>query len=419
MSTVLVLNSGSSSLKYQLVDPASGEAVAGGIVERIGESAGSTTHRFGESETHRDLPVPDHGAALRLVLDLFDEVGPPLAEAGIAAVGHRVVHGGAVFTTPTLVDDDVLEAVRDLIPLAPLHNPAAVTGMEVARKLLPDLPHVAVFDTAFFATLPPAASTYALDRKVAAEHGVRRYGFHGTSHQYVSSVVAAHPAVVAKLAAEGRSPDTLRQVVLHLGNGASASAVLGGQPVDTSMGLTPLEGLVMGTRSGDVDPGVVFHLMRGGMSGADVDTLLNKRSGLLGLSGVGDMRELRKLVESGDRDAGLALEVYLHRLRKYVGAYAAVLGGIDVLTFTAGVGENDHRIRSGVLRDLRFLGLTIDPAANEARSHEARVISAGSGDESPLVMVVPTNEELAIARQAARVAESVARPAGSAARPGD
>jgi acetate kinase len=406
VATVLVLNSGSSSLKYQLVDPASGQSVAGGIVERIGESTGSTTHESGESETVRDAPVPDHGAALRLVLDLFDEVGPSLADAGITAVGHRVVHGGAVFTEPTLVDDDVVAAVRDLIPLAPLHNPAAVKGIEVARELLAHLPHVAVFDTAFFAPLPAAAATYALDRKVTAEHGIRRYGFHGTSHEFVSSAVAAHPAVVARLAAEGRGPETLRQVVLHLGNGASASAVLGGRPVDTSMGFTPLEGLVMGTRPGDVDPGIVFHLVRAGMSASDVDTLLNKQSGLLGMSGVNDMREVRKLADTGDADARLALEVYLHRLRKYVGAYAAVLGGIDVLTFTAGVGENDHRIRSGVVRDLKFLGLTIDPAANEARSDEARVVSvvpesqnAAPPAEAPLVMVVPTNEELAIARQ--------------------
>lgn len=404
MTTVLVLNSGSSSLKYQLVDPASGEALAAGIVERIGEATGTVRHEVKGEKLVRDLPVPDHGAALRVVIGLFDEVGPSLAEVGIAAVGHRVVHGGDVFSAPTLIDDDVVAGVRDLIPLAPLHNPANVTGIEVARELL-DVPHVAVFDTAFFSTLPQAASTYALDRKVAAEHGVRRYGFHGTSHQFVSSAVAAHPAVAEKLAAEGRGPDTLRQVVLHLGNGASASAVLGDRPMDTSMGLTPLEGLVMGTRSGDVDPGIIFHLVRGGMSGDEVDALLNKRSGLLGMSGVGDMRELRKLVTDGDADARLALDVYLHRLRKYVGAYAAVLGGIDVLTFTAGVGENDHRIRSGVVRELKFLGLTIDPAANEARSDEPRVISARPAAGNPLVMVVPTNEELAIARQAMELVE--------------
>nr|BFF18896.1 acetate kinase [Promicromonospora thailandica] len=403
MSTVLVLNSGSSSLKYQLLDPASGDVKITGIVERIGQAKGSVTQKANGETIERNLPVPDYREALAILGRLFEEVGLPIAEAGITAVGHRVVHGGDVFTEPTLVDDDVVAAIRDLIPLAPLHNPANLTGIEVGREFL-DVPHVAVFDTAFFADLPEVASTYAIDREVAAEHRVRRYGFHGTSHEYVSSVAAAHPAVQEKLAAEGRTPDSLRQVVLHLGNGASASAILGGRPMDTSMGLTPLEGLVMGTRSGDIDPGVVFHLMREGMSGEDVDTLLNKKSGLLGLAGESDMRELRALADSGDAAARLALEVYLHRLRKYVGAYAAVLGGIDVLTFTAGVGENAHPIRSGVVRGLKFLGLTIDPAANEARSDEARVVSVRGGAEAPLVMVVPTNEELAIARQAVEVA---------------
>ncbi|MBL0884689.1 acetate/propionate family kinase [Myceligenerans indicum] len=413
MPTVLVLNSGSSSLKYQLVDPGSGTALAGGIVERIGEDTGRVRHETRGQEVVRERPVADHGTALRLVLELFEEAGPSLREAGIVAVGHRVVHGGTSFSAPVVVDDDVVAAVRALIPLAPLHNPANVTGIEVARELL-DVPHVAVFDTAFFADLPPAAATYAIDAKTAAEHGVRRYGFHGTSHQFVSSAVAIHPAVTAKLAAEGRDPRTLRQVVLHLGNGASASAVLGGRAVETSMGLTPLEGLVMGTRSGDVDPGIVFHLLRsGGLTVDDVDTLLNKRSGLLGLGGVNDMRELTRLVAAGDDAARLALDVYLHRLRKYVGAYAAVLGGIDVLTFTAGVGENAAVVRAGAVDGLGFLGLAVDPARNAARSREARVISPGPdaadtadtarprpGAAAPaLVMVVPTNEELAIARQ--------------------
>ncbi|RPF22798.1 acetate/propionate family kinase [Myceligenerans xiligouense] len=398
MTTVLVLNSGSSSLKYQLVVPGSGEVLAGGVVERIGEEAGRITHEVAGQEVVREQTVADHGAALRLVLDLFEEAGPSLREAGIVAVGHRVVHGGTSFSAPVVVDDDVVAAVRALVPLAPLHNPGNVTGIEVARELL-DVPHVAVFDTAFFADLPPAAATYAIDVKTAAEHGVRRYGFHGTSHQFVSSAVAAHPAVRAELAAAGRGPETLRQVVLHLGNGASASAVLGGHAVETSMGLTPLEGLVMGTRSGDIDPGIVFHLLRSGDLTVDyVDTLLNKRSGLLGLSGVNDMRELTRLVEAGDDGARLALDVYLHRLRKYVGAYAAVLGGIDVLVFTAGVGENAAHVRAGVVDGLGFLGLTVDAARNEARSREPRVVSpSGTG---PLVMVVPTNEELAIARQA-------------------
>ncbi|GAA1850935.1 acetate kinase [Myceligenerans crystallogenes] len=404
MSTVLVLNSGSSSLKYQLVDPAPGDALAAGIVERIGEASGRASHEVRGARTVREGAVADHGAALRLVLELFEETGPSLGEAGVVAVGHRVVHGGTSFSAPVVVDDDVVAAVRDLIPLAPLHNPANVTGIEVARELL-DVPHVAVFDTAFFADLPAPAATYAIDRGTAAEHGIRRYGFHGTSHEYVSRAVAEHPAVTAKLAAEGRGPETLRQVVLHLGNGASASAVLGGRAVETSMGLTPLEGLVMGTRSGDVDAGIVFHLIRSGLSPDEVDTLLNKRSGLLGLGGVNDMRELTRLIESGDDDARLALDVYLHRLRKYVGAYAAVLGGIDVLAFTAGVGENAAHVRAGVVEGLGFLGLGVVPDLNAARARESRVISPTEPEAParPLVMVVPTNEELAIARQSLAV----------------
>ena len=409
MSTVLVLNSGSSSLKYQLVDPDTSGVLAGGLVERIGEPSGAVTHETDGGETTRELPIDDHGAALRLVLDLFEEIGPGLSDTGIVAVGHRVVHGGTAFSAPVVVDDDVVRAIRDLIPLAPLHNPANVTGIEVARELL-DVPHVAVFDTAFFTDLPTMAATYAIDTRVAAEHGVRRYGFHGTSHEFVARSVAEHPSVAAKLHAEGRGAASLRQVVLHLGNGASASAVAGGRAVETSMGLTPLEGLVMGTRSGDVDPGLVFHLIRaGGMTVDDIDTLLNRRSGLLGMAGVNDMRELTRLVEEGHDDARLALDVYLHRLRKYVGAYAAVLGGIDVLAFTAGVGENAAVVRAGVVNGLEFLGLRLDPERNETRSRETRVISPApaAGTTPPLVMVVPTNEELAIARQAlALLAES-------------
>ncbi|GAB2452596.1 acetate/propionate family kinase [Xylanimonas ulmi] len=386
MSTVLVLNSGSSSLKYQLVNPDTGEALAVGLVEKIGEPLGVLTHEVGEAETMRELPIPDHGEALRLVLGLFDEVGPSLDAAGVVAVGHRVVHGGTAYSHPTVVDDDVVAGIEALIPLAPLHNPANVTGIKVARELL-DVPHVAVFDTAFFASLPESAYTYAIDAAVAKEHQIRRYGFHGTSHEYVSQRVAQ---------VLGR--DDLKQIVLHLGNGASASAVASGVAVDTSMGLTPLEGLVMGTRSGDLDPAIVFHLRRvAGLDVDEIDNLLNKRSGLKGIAGRNDMREVRSAAEAGDPAALLALAVYRHRLVKYVGAYAAVLGGVDVLTFTAGVGENSAPLREEVVEALAFLGLAIDPAKNAVRSKEPRVISP-DGHEGPLVMVVPTNEELAIAR---------------------
>jgi acetate kinase len=388
MSTVLVLNSGSSSLKYQLVDPDSGSALAVGLVEKIGEPQGILTHEVGDAETSRELPIADHGEALRLVLGLFDDVGPSLKEAGIVAVGHRVVHGGTDYSQPTVIDDDVVAGIEALVPLAPLHNPANVTGIKVARELL-DVPHVAVFDTAFFSTLPEPAYTYAIDAGIAREHRIRRYGFHGTSHQYVSQRVA-----------EVLGRDDLRQVVLHLGNGASASAVKAGVAVDTSMGLTPLEGLVMGTRSGDLDPAIVFHLRRvAGLDVDQIDTLLNKQSGLKGLAGRNDMREVRAAAEAGDPSAVLALDVYRHRLVKYVGAYAAVLGGIDVLAFTAGVGENSAPLRQEVGDALGYLGLAVDPERNAVRSKEPRVISP-EDHEGPLVMVVPTNEELAIARQA-------------------
>jgi acetate kinase len=387
VSTVLVLNSGSSSLKYQLLNPATGEVLAVGLVERLGLDSGRIVHEVGDQEHERELAIPDHGVALHRVLDLFSEVGPSLEEAGIVAVGHRVVHGGTHYSHPTVIDDDVVEGIRDLIPLAPLHNPANLTGIIAARELF-DVPHVAIFDTAFFATLPPAAYTYAIDRDVAEQYQVRRYGFHGTSHEYVSQKVS-----------EVLGRDDLKQVVLHLGNGASASAVVGGVAVDTSMGLTPLEGLVMGTRSGDLDPAIVFHLGRvAGMSVDDIDNLLNKKSGILGLSGRADMRDLRDAADAGDPLAVAALDVYRHRLVKYVGAYAAVMGGIDVLTFTAGVGENSYPIRQEVADALGFLGLAVDPAKNSVRSKEPRSISP-DGHQGPLVMVVPTNVERAIARQ--------------------
>jgi acetate kinase len=298
------------------------------------------------------------------------------------------VHGGSVFGAPVIVDDEVVAQIDAISPLAPLHNPPNLTGIQVARELLPDVPHVVVFDTAFFRTLPEAAATYAIDRDVAREHGVRRYGFHGTSHQYVSGKVAR---------VLGRRLEDLHQIVLHLGNGASASAVRGGVAVETSMGMTPLEGLVMGTRSGDLDPAVLIHLQRNaGLSVDEVDDLLNRRSGLKGLAGENDFRALHALIDASDEDAALALEVYLHRLRKYIGAYHAVLGRVDVITFTAGVGENDAVVRRDALTGMSTLGIEIDEQLNDSPDRGARRISAES---SPItVLVVPTNEELAIAR---------------------
>ena len=392
--TVLVINSGSSSIKYQLIDPDTAESLANGLVERIGEDKGTIAHTYGGEKNTFSERIADHGAGLRRVIEICDEIGPDLASSGVVAVGHRVVQGGAYFATAPAVDDDVLERITELIPLAPLHNPANVKGIEVARELLPDVPHVALFDTAFFRGLPEAAATYALDREIARKLSIRRYGFHGTSHQYVSQAVA-----------EMLGRTDLKQIVLHLGNGASASAVVGGHAIDTSMGLTPLEGLVMGTRSGDLDPAVVFHLRRvGGYDLDKIDDLLNKRSGLKGLCGNNDMREVHAMADSGDPEAQLALDVYAHRLRKYIGAYAAVMGGLDALTFTAGVGENDSQVRASACEGLGFLGVHLDAERNETRSKEARLIST---DDSPVkVFVVPTNEELAIARQCVHLLEA-------------
>ena len=336
--TVLVINSGSSSLKYQLVDPETGEALATGLVERIGEPTGAFKHTHGDETVTYDDAIADHAVALAKVIATCHEVGPDLAESGIVAVGHRVVQGGKYFDRATIVDETVEARIEELIPLGPLHNPASLTGLRVARELLPDVPHVVVFDTAFFQGLPDAAATYALDREVAEKYSIRRYGAHGTSHQYVSQQVS-----------EILGRDDLKQIVLHLGNGASASAVVAGHAVDTSMGLTPLEGLVMGTRTGDIDPAAVFHLARvGGYSVDEIDTIFNKKSGLKGLAGENDMRGVRERADAGDPVARAALDVYVHRLKKYVGAYAAIMGGLDALTFTAGIGENNGALRAEV-----------------------------------------------------------------------
>ena len=389
MSAVLVVNSGSSSLKYQLIDAESGDALASGLVERIGEASGHIRHRGPDGSSERTLPIPDHTAGFRAMLDAFEAEGPDLAEHPLAAVGHRVVHGGKRFFEPTIVTPLVEINIEDLSDLAPLHNPANLEGIRAAKKAFPDVEHVAVFDTAFHQTLDPAAYTYAIDAALAEKHRVRRYGFLGTSHKYVSGVVAE---------ALGRPLGELKQIVLHLGNGASACAVDGGRSVDTSMGMTPLEGLVMGTRSGDIDPAVLVHLARRAGLGIDeLDELLNRRSGLLGLTGTGDMRDVRHAAESGDARARLAIDVVVHRLKHYIGADTALLGGLDALTFTAGVGENNPWLRAEVCAGLEVLGIRIDPERNERSGDEPRIVST---DDSPVaVLVVPTNEELEIARQ--------------------
>lgn len=370
---VLVLNAGSSTLKYQVVDPGPGTAQVRGLVDRIGSG------------------VPDHDAALdRMQEDLRAH---DVTARSLHGIGHRVVHGGPRLTAPELVDEDVLAEVERASRWAPLHNPPAVAGIRSAATHFPGVPQVVAFDTAFFADLPAAAATYAIDADLALRESVRRYGAHGISHEYVAGQAAAFL---------GRPPAELDQIVLHLGNGASAAAISRGRPVDTSMGLTPLEGLVMGTRGGDLDPGLLLHLLRHTDLGVDgLEDLLHHRSGLAGLTGAVDFRDLERALDAGDARAHTAYGVYCHRLRKYVGAYLAVLGGADVLTFTAGVGEHTPRLRADSLAGLERLGIVLDPDRNASSETGPRRISA---DSSPVeVLVVPTDEELAIARQVAVV----------------
>ncbi|WP_217182635.1 acetate/propionate family kinase [Streptomyces sp. AC495_CC817] len=405
MSAILVINSGSSSLKYSLIDVEHERELASGLIERIGQETSPVSHtvrRWADGEaaptmldaTHRgEQPVADHDAAFAVMLEQFAVHGPSLEQHPPVAVGHRVVHGGARFFAPTLIDADVERQIGELSVLAPLHNPANLAGILAAKAVFGDVPHVAVFDTAFHQTLPPAAYTYAIDAELAREHRVRRYGFHGTSHQFVSEAAAAFL---------GRDLGELRQLVFHLGNGASVTAIDGGRSVETSMGLTPLEGLVMGTRSGDIDPAALVHLSRrAGYSIDDLDALLNTRSGLQGLAGRSDMRDILAGREAGEEAATLAFDVYVHRLRAYAGAYIAQLGGVDVISFTAGVGENAAAVRAESMATLGFAGVEIDPERNASRERGIRRISTDASRVT--VLVVPTNEELQIARQTAEL----------------
>ena len=378
---MLVLNAGSSSLKVALVDPATGERSSSALGERLG----TPEARLTQDGATRDLPRAGHEEVLAAVMDGLDT-------AGLLGVGHRVVHGGERFSASVLVDDDVLAAVEEVSPLAPLHNPPGLATIAAARALLPDLPHVAVFDTAFHATVPPAAHRYAVPQEWYERYGVRRYGFHGTSHRYVS-------ARAAELL--GRPPADTRVVVAHLGNGCSATAVRDGVSVDTTMGLTPLEGLVMGTRSGDVDPGLFSYLGR--VAGLDADAVtaaLNGRSGLLGLSGTSnDMRTVEEAAAAGDERAELALDVFTARLAKAVAALAVPLERLDALVFTGGIGEHSAAVRRRTLARLAVLGLAEDPAANarDGRDTDGRVSAPGP----TVALVVPTDEELMIARDTA------------------
>jgi len=394
---VLVINAGSSSLKYSLVDAEAGTAAGSGLIERIGEPTGLVHHRGPDGTTEDQREVRTHEDALRIALDAFATHGPSLDDVTIDAIGHRVVHGGDRFSAPCLIDDELVQTVESLVPLAPLHNPANLEGIEVARRLFPDAPHVAVFDTAFHQTLPPHVYTYAVPRDLAEEHHIRRYGFHGTSVQFVAGEAARML---------GKPLEECRLIVLHLGNGASATAVDAGRSVETSMGFTPLEGLVMGTRSGDVDPALPALLHRQlGWTVDDVDRMLNRESGLKGLVGHNDFRELERLRAEGDEAAGLAFAVYCHRIRKYVGAYLAVLGEVDAIVFTGGVGEHGTEVRASSLSGLSRLGIEVDEERNRDNDTMPRDVAADGS--SVAVLVIATNEEWEIARQSLEVVDAL------------
>ena len=390
---VLVINCGSSSLKYQLIDSRSEEVLAAGLCERIGID-GRMTHTPSSGNTVvKNDPLPDHGAAIQSVLSaLTDKAHGVISSLGeIGAVGHRLVHGGEKFAASVIINDEVIAEVEACNDLAPLHNPANLIGVRACRQIMPDVPMVGVFDTAFHQTMPPKAYLYGIPHQYYEEHKVRRYGFHGTSHNYVSQRVHH----LAEL-----DPDNSRVIVCHLGNGASVTAVKNGKSVDTSMGLTPLEGLIMGTRSGDLDPGVIEYIAKKEhLTLEEVLKVLNKESGVLGLSGVSsDFRDLAEAMEQGNEQAAVAVEAFCYRVAKHIGAYTAALNGVDAIVFTAGIGENAAHIRSMVCDYLGFLGITIDEEKNAVRGKETEI---STPDSKVSVFVIPTNEELAIARETA------------------
>jgi len=393
---VLVINSGSSSIKYQLLDMQTEAVLVSGLVERIGEARGELTNKAfpgtdRQEVTRIEQPIADHNTGMRLAIDLITDPDKGVIKdrGEIDAVGHRVVHGGEAFHQPTVITDAVIGAIEETVPLAPLHNPANLDGIRVAVELFPGVPQVAVFDTAFHQSIPAHAYMYALPYALYESDRVRRYGFHGTSHKFVAGECAR---LLGKPLAQ------CNLITVHLGNGCSMTAVEQGRSVDTSLGLTPLEGLVMGTRSGDVDPAVHAFLARNkGMDIEAIDAMLNKESGLKGLCGMNDMRDIHAAIGKGDARARLALDVQTYRNRKYIGAYMAVLGRVDAIVFTAGIGENDDVVRRESLKGLECFGVKIDAKANGQRAKEPLKISAA--DSAIEVWVIPTNEELAIARE--------------------
>ncbi len=392
---VLVLNSGSSSIKYQLFLSEDWVALASGSVSRIGEPEGEIKEEWLDASGIRQsgrarVSIPTHRDGIDRIVRALHETRVLGDVSELAVIGHRVVHGGEHFKRPTIVDDAVVDAIRDVVPLAPLHNPAHLAGIEVARRLFPTVPSVAVFDTAYHQTMPRTSYRYAIPEWLYREHRIRRYGFHGTSHYYV----AKRAAVML-----GRPLESCNLITLHLGNGSSATAIRDGKSVDTSMGLTPLEGLVMGTRCGDIDPAIHFFLAKNlGLEIAAIEDLLNRQSGLLGISGVNDMREIDRLAEEGNDGAELAIGITAHRIKKYIGAYYAELGRVDAVVFTGGIGENAAEIRCRACEGLENLGIKMDDIANYALEERGeRCIS--TPESAVQVLVIPTNEELEIAQQ--------------------
>ncbi len=389
---VLVINCGSSSLKYQLIDSESEQALAAGICERIGQEVSYLKHTPGDNEkVVIETKMPNHEVAVQMVLDALTDSKHGVIKSldEIGAVGHRVVHGGEKFASSTIINDEVIKAIEECNDLAPLHNPANLIGIHACQNLMKGVPMVAVFDTAFHQTMPPKAYLYGLPHEYYANYKIRKYGFHGTSHSYVS-----------KRAAEfaGLDINNSKIIVCHLGNGASISAVLNGKSIDTSMGFTPLAGLVMGTRSGDIDPSIIEYIAKKeGKSLDQIMNLLNKESGVQGMSNVSsDFRDITAAIASGNEKALVAFEVFCYRVAKYIGGYVAAMNGIDLIAFTAGIGENDGKVREWVCEYLGYLGVTIDAEKNKLRGQETMITTE---DSRTKVCVVPTNEELTIARE--------------------
>lgn len=385
---VLVVNCGSSSLKYQLINMDNEEVMAKGLVEKIGLSDSLLTHKWNGQKKEVAQSIPDHKVAVKLVLDILTESGVIKSMSEIDAVGHRVVHGGEEFAASTVITDDVMKALEKCSAFAPLHNPANIIGINACAEIMPGVPQVAVFDTAFHQTMPAQAYMYGRPYELYKENGIRRYGFHGTSHRYVAGEIAK---------VLGKKVEDLRIINCHLGNGSSLCAIKNGKSVDTTMGFTPLAGVLMGTRCGDIDPAVVTTVMdQKGLSTKDMDMLMNKKSGVLGISGVSsDFRDLGDAAKEGNERAQLALDMFHYQVRKEIGAFAAAMGGVDVITFTAGVGENGIEDRAAICKGLEYLGAKLDPEKNNVRGKDAEISTA---DSTVKLYVIPTNEELMIAR---------------------